>query len=196
MDRRLRTSLAAGAAICAALAASPAAAAGAHEIDKAPLVLKAAATPNSMGENGAYTYDATLVPAGAWIAAVSTSARHSTTTALVVRGLLPGRTYGAHIHVNPCGAAPAAAGPHYQQVPDPVQPSVDPAYANPENEIWLDFKTDQTGSAVMTSVNRWRYRAAPGAVVIHAEATQTEAGHAGMAGARVACLTLAAKEQH
>lgn len=196
MDRRLKTSAAAIAVMFAALAVPPPAAAGTHEVNNAPLAFKAAATPNGMGENGAYTYDTNLVPAGAWIAAVSTSVHHRTTTVLVVRGLLPGRTYGAHIHVSPCGAAPTAAGPHYQQVPDPVQPSVDPAYANPENEIWLDFKTDQTGTAVMTSVNRWQYRTAPGAVVIHADATQTGPGNAGMAGARVACLTLAAKGQH
>ena len=196
MDRRLTTSAAAIAVTVAALAAPPPAVAGAHEVDNAPMVFKAAATPNGMGENGAYTYDTTLVPAGARIAAVSTSGRHRTTTVLAVRGLLPDRTYGAHIHVSPCGAAPTAAGPHYQQVPDPVQPSVDPAYANPENEIWLDFKTDQTGAAAMTSVNRWQYRTAPGAVVIHADATQTEPGKAGMAGARVACLTLAARGQH
>ena len=35
-----------------------------------------------------------------------------------------------------------SAGPTFQNVVDPVQPSVDPAYANPENEIWLDFRTD------------------------------------------------------
>ena len=49
---------------------------------------------------------------------------------------------------------PAAAGSHYQHQADPKQPSVNPDYANPRNEIWLDFTTDATGSARSESVVR------------------------------------------
>ena len=41
------------------------------------------------------------------------------------------------------------AGPHFQNQVDPAaapgKPSTDPAYANPQNEIWLDLRTDGDG---------------------------------------------------
>jgi Cu-Zn family superoxide dismutase len=98
--------------------------------------------------------------------------------------------------VNPCGAAASAAGPHYQHERDPqasaTAPSVDPSYANPRNEVWLDFTTDANGGASSTSTQQWTFDPGtrPGALVIHAQGTQTMSGHAGDAGARVACLTL------
>jgi superoxide dismutase, Cu-Zn family len=67
---------------------------------------------------------------------------------------------------------------------------VDPRYANPQNEIWLDFKTDAQGNATTATTVPWVFsdrRAA--SVIIHAEPTQTEPGKAGTAGARLACLS-------
>lgn len=87
---------------------------------------------------------------------------------LDAEGLLPDRGYAAHAHVRPCGATAADAGPHFQDEADPAagpdKPSTDPAHANPENEVWLDLHTD-------------------------GEMTMTDAGHAGTAGGRAACLT-------
>lgn len=138
----------------------------------------------------AFVYDTELVPAGAKINVLTMSKRR-TETWLAVSGLRPNRVYGAHLHVNPCGLLPTAAGPHYQRVADPVQPSTDPAYANPRNEVWLDLRTDARGAAFTTSTNRWSYRRTPPAsLVLHAMGTATHAGHAGTAGARIACLTL------
>ena len=156
------------------------------------LVLRAAGAFDPAGRGGAWTYDTSLVPAGARasVVSVSVAARERTRTRLSVRGLLPDRAYGAHLHTSPCGALPTAAGPHYQQVPDPVKPSVDPAYANPENEVWLDVHTDARGRAVACSRNPWSYRAAPGSLVLHATHTHTEPGKAGTAGARLACIDL------
>ncbi|MFJ1766285.1 superoxide dismutase [Amycolatopsis sp. NPDC088138] len=136
----------------------------------------------------AVTYRPDLVPAGARAHVFSLSAAR-TTTSLVVTGLLPSHTYGAHAHAQPCGATGDAAGPHFQHVPDPVKPSVDPAYANPRNEIWLDFTTDRLGTGFALSTVDWTFgpRRAR-SVVVHETHTHTDPGHAGTAGARLACL--------
>jgi Cu-Zn family superoxide dismutase len=186
--RRVRRTV--GLAVAVVVATAAGAPAGAHAAgtprSSTPVVLWAVGTPAS----GVHVYDDHAVPGGAVLALVSASTRR-TLTALAVRRLLPHRTYGAHLHVWACGADPAAAGAHYQQVPDPVQPSTDPAYANPRNEVWLDLRTDAAGTARAGAVNPWRYRAAPPrSLVLHTAATSTEPGHAGTAGARVACLTL------
>ncbi|MBC3194071.1 superoxide dismutase family protein [Pseudonocardia sp. C8] len=145
------------------------------------------------GGGPAYTYDTALVPAGATVEVTSAAADGGTTTTLRVSGLQPNRTYGAHAHTKPCTpAAGADAGPHYQFRPDPVSPSVDPAFANPQNEIWLDVTTDASGAGEATSTVPWTFppdrRAA--SVVLHEKATATHAGHAGTAGARPACVTV------
>ena len=138
----------------------------------------------------AVTYAPQLVAPGAKVLVAAATGRRSTVV-LVVAGLLPNRTYGAHVHVRPCGATGAVAGPHYQNVVDPVQPSVDPAYANPSNESWLDFTTGDRGYARAVSHVRWEFRAGQAnSVVIHEQATRTEPGVAGTAGARVACVTV------
>ena len=78
-------------------------------------------------------------------------------------------------------------------MPDPVQPSVDPAYANPQNEVWLDLTTDGEGAGSATTTVAWGFERAPRAqsVVIHAMPTATGAGRAGTAGDRAACVTVA-----
>jgi Cu-Zn family superoxide dismutase len=141
----------------------------------------------------ATTYDPQLVPPGAQAAVSSTSGAGGTTVTLDVRGLEPDRRYGAHAHAQPCGAAADAAGPHFQHVPDPGQPSVDPAYANPENEIWLDLTTDGHGVGSATTIVPWGFERGRRAqsVVVHGMPTATEPGRAGTAGARAACITVA-----
>lgn len=145
------------------------------------------------GPGTATTYDPQLVPPGARVSVSSESDGGSTTVTLSVRGLEPDRSYGAHAHTQPCGATGDAAGPHFQHVPDPVQPSVDPAYANPQNEVWLDLTTDGEGAGSATTTVAWGFERARRAqsVVIHAMPTATEAGRAGSAGDRAACVTVA-----
>jgi Cu-Zn family superoxide dismutase len=143
----------------------------------------------------AVSYDPALVPAGATATVTITQAAPGTQIQLAVTGLRPDRAYGAHLHQKPCGAEGSAAGPHYQHQPDPAAsaspPSVDPTYANPENEVWLDFTTDASGAATSTAKQPWTFGASrPGSLVIHGEKTKTAPGHAGDAGARVACLSL------
>jgi Cu-Zn family superoxide dismutase len=139
----------------------------------------------------AVTYDPARVPVDADVAAVLVQTTGQTMTLLAVRGLAPNQHFGAHVHTGACGAKPADAGSHFQHQPDPKQPSVDPAYANPRNEIWLDFSTDKSGSAHVESAVAWTFGDRPhGSIVIHAEPTSSEPGHAGTAGGRLACVDI------
>jgi Cu-Zn family superoxide dismutase len=138
----------------------------------------------------AVTYDPALVPVGSRVAVSSATGDDGTVVMLAVRGLMPDRRYGAHAHVESCGDTGDAAGPHFQNEVDPVQPSVDPAFANPQNEIWLDLTTDSAGAGSATATVEWgfeRNRRAK-SVVIHEMGTATGPGEAGKAGARPACV--------
>ncbi|MDQ3093108.1 MAG: superoxide dismutase family protein [Actinomycetota bacterium] len=140
---------------------------------------------------GTYTYDQTAAPAGAELTVASSATDGGTRVELTVDGLAPNRTYGVHAHVNPCGETGDAAGPHFQNVQDPVSPSVDPAYANPRNEIWLDVRTDADGAGSATTEVPFDFAGrAPASVVLHETPTSIAAGEAGTAGGRLACLTV------
>ncbi|MTD56228.1 superoxide dismutase family protein [Amycolatopsis pithecellobii] len=156
-----------------------------------PLTAAAVAAPAKSGaQPAALTYDTERVPAGAKLGTFTTVDNGQTTVHLTASGLLPGTQYGSHVHTKPCGAKPADSGPHYQNEKDPVSPSVDPKYANAQNEVWLDFTTDSSGTANASATVGWRFR--PGeanAIVLHAMHTSTEPGKAGGAGDRLACLT-------
>jgi Cu-Zn family superoxide dismutase len=138
-------------------------------------------------DTAAVTYNPALVPFGAKATALGVTGPHGTITTFMVKGLLPDRQYGAHVHTNPCGASPADAGPHYQNLVDPVQPSTDPAYANSRNEIWLDFSTDHRGSGLALSTVAWSFTDRHAhSVMIHEHHTHT----GGAAGARLACVNV------
>jgi Cu-Zn family superoxide dismutase len=144
------------------------------------------------GTGPAITYNEEMVPAGARGAVQSRSGEGTTTVMLAVRSLEPQRLYGAHVHSEPCGDRPEDAGPHFQYSVDPVQPSVDPTFANPQNEIWLDFTTDEIGAGSAESTVAWTFPndRRPGSVVVHAVQTSSEPGKAGTAGERVACISV------
>ena len=150
----------------------------------------------------AVTYDVTQVPVGAEVTvrAVRTGSQKTVVT-LHARGLLPNETYGAHAHYRACGATGGAAGAHYQNVPDPAAggsettASVDPAYANPGNEVWLDLVTNAAGNGRAQTVVDWTFRpTADGAarsVILHLNPTSTGgAVPPGNAGARLACVAI------
>ena len=141
----------------------------------------------------AIAYDPAVVPPGATVTVVTRHQPTGVSVRLSAAGLIPRRAYGAHLHAEPCAALPGAAGPHYQHLRDPATPSVDPAFANPRNEVWLDFTADVDGGASAGSVQAWSFdeRHPPGSLILHTQVTRTENGVAGTAGARVACLTLA-----
>ncbi|HET6481931.1 MAG TPA: superoxide dismutase family protein [Actinoplanes sp.] len=144
----------------------------------------------------AITYDPAVVPPGATATVEIQQRTQTMEVRLVAAGLVPRRAYGAHLHTKPCTALPAEAGPHYQHQKDPAAatspPSVNPAYANPANEVWLDFTVDGSGEASASSVLTWTFP--PGtparSLILHAETTKTAPGVAGSAGKRVACMTL------
>jgi Cu-Zn family superoxide dismutase len=140
----------------------------------------------------AITYDPAVVPPGARARVAITRTANGLIVRLTVAGMVPRRAYGAHLHTQPCTAVPDQAGPHYQNRLDPHLPSVDPSYANPGNEVWLDFTADADGAANAVSLQSWTFdpRNPPHSLVIHAETTRTGTGVAGMAGERAACLSL------
>jgi Cu-Zn family superoxide dismutase len=146
----------------------------------------------------ANTYNPALAPVGARLATTMTPSGESTNAVLTVSGLLPNRGYAVHAHTNACGPDPALAGPHYQNRIDPAatpeNPSTDPQYANPRNEIWLDVRTDAAGSGTSRTTVPFVFTdRGPGSIVVHeAMHTATAPGQAGQAGARIACLTLSA----
>lgn len=171
-------------------------------------------------EQTAITYDPELVPAGAGVAVTSYSIdddddsvddvadrgiadrpypghpprKHngSTVTSLGVDGLAPNRDYGAHVHTEPCGEIGDDAGPHFQYFVDPNQPSTDPRYANPYNEVWLDFTTSEDGDGFAGARVPWTFPddRRPASVVIHEHHTSMAPGEAGTAGARLACINV------
>lgn len=139
----------------------------------------------------AITYDSALVPPGAEISVSQRTYRHGMDIRVALRRARPGHTFGVHVHTKPCAADPDAAGPHYQHRKDPMQPSTDPAYANPRNEVWLDMHTDDRGDARRSVHHDRRFREGEArSVVLHEHATATAPGHAGRAGDRVACFTV------
>jgi Cu-Zn family superoxide dismutase len=146
----------------------------------------------------AETYNPTLAPVGARLKAALTPSGESTNAEFTVSGLLPNRGYSVHADVNACGGFPNAEGPHYQNRIDPAAtaraPSTNPEYANPNNEIWLDLRTDAAGSGTSRTTVPFVFTdRGPGSIVVY-EATQTDTGpgQAGKAGAPIACLTLSA----
>ena len=142
----------------------------------------------------AVTYDPKLVPPGSEAHLSIAAVADSTTVTLRVSGLVPNHDYGVHLHTMPCGADAAMAGPHYQHQPDPAAsaspPSTNPAYDNPQNEVWLDLRTNVQGIGHSRSTQPWRFSTPARSMVIHAKRTQAADGMAGMAGTRLACLTL------
>ena len=144
---------------------------------------------------GAVTYDETAVPEGATADVQVRVEDESTFVQFTGTDLEADRDFGAHVHTQPCGDDPDDSGPHYQHEVDPEaeedDPSTDPDYANPENEVWLDFTTDDSGKAAVDSSVDWEFREGEArSLVLHEEHTATHEGHAGTAGDRLACVTV------
>lgn len=144
------------------------------------------------GPGPAITYDEELVAAGSRVAVEARPVGGSTTVKLAVRGFEPDHHYGAQVHTRSCGAAPDDAGPHFQYDVDPVQPSVDPAFTNPQNEIWLDLTTDDTGAGTAETTVAWVFPddRRPGSVVIGATPTTTGSQAADPVAARAGCVSV------
>lgn len=118
-------------------------------------------------EDNAFTYDEVAVPVGSSVHLDSEGQDGRTTVTFTATGLAP-------------NVDPAAS---------PESPSSDPAYANPQNEIWLDVTTDASGNAQSSTTVDWEFREGEAnSVVLHAQHTMTGPGQAGMAGDRLACI--------
>lgn len=137
----------------------------------------------------AVTYNTTTVPVMARVIVKARRVDSGTEITLTLNRLLPNHDYSAHVHTKPCGVDPMATGPHYQNVKAPETPTVNPRYANPSNEIWLDFTADPGGDAKVTTTVTWAFRPNEAhSLVLHPNRTATHAGHAGTSGERVACV--------
>ena len=109
----------------------------------------------------AITYDPAVVPAGSTAQARGQRGPgdHDGTTERDRAGSAPGvRRAPAHQALHRRAgrgrpALPAPEGPGAAASP----PSVDPAYANPANEVWLDFTADTTGAVAVTSKVAWMF---------------------------------------
>lgn len=109
------------------------------------------------------------------------SSEGTTRVRLMVTGLPPGRTFGAHVHTGTCGSDPLASGGHYQHSTDPSVPLA-------QREVWLDVTADAQGRGVATTTVPWAFvPGSAGSVVIHALPTNTVTG---AAGARLACTSV------
>lgn len=154
----------------------------------------AAPAPGSMAE----TYNPALVPMGARLNASMNPTGESTTAVLEVSGMLPNRSYAVLAHTHACGADPAVAGPAYQNRVDPAataqKPSTNPEFTNPQNEVWMEVRTDSNGAGTARTTVPFVFNdRGPGSLMVHrAMEIATGPGHASDAGAPVACLTMSA----
>lgn len=139
----------------------------------------------------AYTYDRDFVAVGTRprVDAVYIG-RRTTIAALHVPGLVPSRRYGAHVQVVDCTAVPEAAGPRNQLVHGGA---TDPAFANLQNEIWLDVTNEGQGNSRARTSAAGQFPADRRAhsVAIHDHHKSPDVGEAGRAGLRYGCLTAA-----
>jgi Cu-Zn family superoxide dismutase len=115
-------------------------------------------------------------------------ANGKTIVTLQVRGLPANREFGAHAHVLACNNN--KAGGHYQNVP--AAPSGNTSdFANPQNEIWLDFTTNSAGNGSAQTTVAWTFRTdGANAVIIHDHHTTDTDPGAGTAGSKLACLNV------
>lgn len=130
------------------------------------------------GRGPTYTHD----PAYAGITTqVHAWTRGETTTVrLMVNGLQPGRTFGAHVHTGTCGTDPTTSGGHYQHA--------GASGSLAQREVWLDVTADAEGRGVSTTTVPWSFTAGTaGSVVLHALPTNPSTG---AAGARLACTSV------
>ncbi len=140
-----------------------------------------AAGSSSRSNGPDFTYGASnpFASADADVHVVKTS--NGTKVTLQVHGVAAdaGKTFGAHVHQNPCGAVGTDAGPHYQQV--------GAAGSLEDREVWLDFGVNAAGNGHAKATRPWLIDdSTPRSVIIHALPTEPD----GVAGARLACIDL------
>jgi superoxide dismutase, Cu-Zn family len=109
------------------------------------------------------------------------------TVSLSVSGLVADRGFGSHVHKLEC-PPPTSAGGHFQHTPNPDGGVNDPEFANPMNEVWLDFTTNDAGVGMgSATVNFVPPPGGAKAIIVHDKLT----GDGGLAGPKLACLPFA-----
>ena len=181
---------------CCALIAAAALVAGCSSGPDAADPVVSEGTLSAAPGSPAVTYDPQQAPEGAVVRVETVRAADSVTATLRVQGLQPDRGYAVHLHDDPCGPDGDDAGGHFQHQLDPAatadDPSTDPVYANPQNEFWLDIRTDAQGAATAAATTPFALAdRAPQSLIIHEEeVTNPGPEDAGTAGDRLACLTV------
>lgn len=144
----------------------------------------AGAAPRAVvGSGPDYVYGANALSGATATVSAADLGSDATQLALAVSGVdaPAGTEFGAHLHVNPCGAAPSAAGGHYTNAD--VQSDT-----LRQREVWLDFVVDANGNGRSVATRDWTpTNRAARSVVIHVAGTDHETG---VAGARLACIDL------
>jgi Cu-Zn family superoxide dismutase len=137
------------AACVISLAAAPVAGPPPGKAGNEPIVVDTTFSASFLPGVLAITYDPASVPETGKIRAVVLREGEAS---LAVTGLAPHRFYGAHLNTGECGPSGGEVGPRYQHTVNP-----DPVFANPENEVWLDFTTDSNGLASSSTVHAWPF---------------------------------------
>ncbi|RKS71832.1 Cu-Zn family superoxide dismutase [Actinomadura pelletieri DSM 43383] len=149
-----------------------------------PLATPALARPDKIVVNGpTYVYDQAFKDVKTKITAQRTK---DTTSVLLQASGFPaeaaGKTFGVHVHVNPCGPKGEDAGPHY------MNPDGSHDLPMEQMEIWLDVTVAKDGTGHSGDTVPWRVaKKAAGSVIIHALPTDPATGGAG---ARNICTTV------
>jgi superoxide dismutase, Cu-Zn family len=139
------------------------------------------ASPRLCRTHAAVTYDRRRVPEGSRVQVVERlsgkggDAGSVTFVTLRVWGLEPTRRYDAYVYTRRCGVTPAAAGSRTQAGPSREH--------YPQNEAWLNFRTNRRGAGIARVGQYWLFNLMPGqasSVVIHSPVTK----------ARAACVTV------
>lgn len=146
----------------------------------AGVAMAAGGSARSSGPDYAYGVDNPFVDASATVHVVRTAEGSANITLHVHGANAPaGRRFGAHVHQNPCGALPTAAGGHYQHA--------DATGSLEEREVWLDVTVNEAGNGHAMANRPWAVdESHPRSVIIHALPTAAD----GTAGARLACIDL------
>jgi Cu-Zn family superoxide dismutase len=141
--------------------------AAAAVIGSAGAVISAGSSSRSAGPDGIYLN--------------SKTGSGGTVVTLHVRGVAAeaGRTFGAHVHVKPCGGTGAAAEGHYQHA--------GAGGSLEAREVWLDVTVNAAGNGHAVARRPWPLdESAPRSVILHADPTAAD----GSAGLRLACINL------
>jgi superoxide dismutase, Cu-Zn family len=171
--------LAVAAAVPAVLLAATAIAASG---DRSAKVTARFAAPESYKTHAAVTYDQRSVPVGSRVRVVEKpqdkpgDAGNVTLETLKVWGLRPNRRYDAYVHTRRCGATAATAGRRTQDGPSGGH--------YPQNEVWLNFRTDRRGDATARAGQYWIFE--PG----HASQANSVVIQSHVTKAAVACVTV------